>query len=209
MKPEDYDYVIANNICLFQKGPLSQWWGGFKGQNGGIVVDSIYDMYFLFLPIGVCDGFDNLQSIKHLETIDRRLNFNCCEQWMMACKAILFNDVDMFGKIMAEKSPSKQKDLGRQISNYKQEIWDEFKYDIVLRGNTHKFEQNQELNEFLKSFNPFIIFAEAAPWDKVWGIGLGPDDPKALDIHTWEGENLLGKVISNIRQLIEDDDYEI
>lgn len=29
---EKYGYVYKNNILLFQKGPLSQWWGGFKDQ---------------------------------------------------------------------------------------------------------------------------------------------------------------------------------
>jgi ribA/ribD-fused uncharacterized protein len=133
------------------------------------------------------------------------IKFNCCEQWMMACKAGLFDDVETFKKIMVETSPSKQKDLGREVKNYNNDIWNEYKYEIVTRGNEYKFDSNPELKEFLCSFNPFTIFAEAAPWDKIWGIGLGPDDPKALDINTWEGENLLGKVITRLRQAY---DYE-
>ena len=27
-----FDYPIHNNILLFQKGPLSQWYGAYKGQ---------------------------------------------------------------------------------------------------------------------------------------------------------------------------------
>lgn len=26
--PEEYGYVVKNGFCLFQKGPLSQWYGG-------------------------------------------------------------------------------------------------------------------------------------------------------------------------------------
>lgn len=203
MKPEDYDYVLANNLCLFQKGPLSQWWGGFKGQNGGFTI-GVYDMYFLYIPKGL-DIKENIESIKYLESLPLTIHFNCCEQWMMACKSILFNDIESFKKIMKEQSPSKQKGLGRGISNYNQEAWDEYKYQIVLRGNEHKFDQNEELKEFLMSFNYFTIFAEASPWDKIWGIGLGPDDPKSLDIHTWEGENLLGKAITRFRQIYDDE----
>lgn len=206
MKPEDYGYVVKNNLCLFQKGPLSQWWGGFNGQNGGFIV-GVYDLYFLYIPPGV-DIPQNIKIFQHLDKspmVENKMVFNCCEQWMMACKAILFNDIESFEKIMKEQSPSKQKDLGRGISNYNQEAWNEYKYNIVLRGNEQKFDQNKELQEFLMSFNSFTIFAEAAPWDKVWGIGLGPDDPKAWDIHTWQGENLLGRVITRLRRIYEDD----
>ena len=34
---------------------------------------------------------------------------------------------------------------------------------------------------------------------KIWGIGLGPNDPKAWDVSTWEGQNLLGKVLMQVR----------
>ena len=35
MKPSDFGYKLANNICFFHKGPLSNWYGAYKGQNGG------------------------------------------------------------------------------------------------------------------------------------------------------------------------------
>jgi len=195
MKSEDYGYIVKNNLCLFQKGPLSQWWGGFKGQDSSFKVD-INELYSYYTG-------DNSGLLSNISREYKHLYFNCCEQWMMACKAILFDDVDTFKLIMDEKSPSKQKNLGRVVSNYDQEVWEIYKYSIVLRGNEHKFEQNPELKEFLMSFNYFTIFAEAAPWDKVWGIGLGPEDPKSLDINTWQGENLLGKVLMDVRRSID------
>jgi ribA/ribD-fused uncharacterized protein len=196
MKPEDYNYVVKNNLCLFQKGPLSQWWGGFKGQNGGFSVSGS-DLYFLYMTNSNNELFTFLEREYMLYS---ELDFNCCEQWMMACKAALFNDKETFLEIMKESSPAKQKDLGRSVKNYNQDIWDEYKFEIVLRGNYSKFGQNLELKEFLYSFNSFTIFAEASPWDKVWGIGLGPDDPRSLDINTWQGKNLLGRAITDIRQ---------
>jgi len=204
MKPEDYGYVVKNNICLFQKGPLSQWWGGFKGQESTFKVNST-DLYRWYRDDYFDDIKDNGKLLDKISSEYKHLYFNCCEQWMMACKAILFNDGETFKRIMDEKSPSKQKDLGRLVSNYDNDLWNEYKYRIVYDGNYHKFDSNPELKEFLCSFHPFTIFAEAASWDKVWGIGLGPDDPKALDINTWEGENLLGKVITRLRQAY---DYE-
>ena len=69
-----------------------------------------------------------------------------------------------------------------------------------MSGNWYKFNQNPELKEYLLSFPVQTIFAEAAPWDKIWGIGLPPEDPDALDIYKWQGLNLLGLAISDVRQ---------
>lgn len=163
--PEEYGYVVKDGFCLFQKGPLSQWWGGFSGQESSFRsgIDS---------PI-----------------------YNCAEQFMMAAKAVIMGDNETADKIIAEKNPAKHKDLGRQIKNFDSELWNKHKFMIVFFGNYFKFSQNGPLREFLLSFPKETIFAEAAPWDKIWGIGLGPDDPRALDIMQWQGENLLGEAI--------------
>lgn len=175
MKPSDFGYVIANNICLFQKGPLSQWYGAYSGQES---------RFFVAECLGVEFGVE----------------FNCCEQWMMAAKARLFHDDETYKKILATKDPKIQKALGREVKNYNQATWDEWKDRIVFKGNQFKFEQNYRLKQFLLLFNRNTIFAEAAPWDKVWGIGLGPQDPDALDINKWKGENRLGEVIRKVRR---------
>lgn len=40
---------------------------------------------------------------------------------------------------------------------------------------------------------------EASPNDKIWGIGLTEDDPRALKRETWLGKNLLGEILTKIR----------
>ena len=46
--------------------------------------------------------------------------------------------------------------------------------------------------------------AEASPLDLVWGIGLRADDPRAKDTRQWRGKNLLGEVLSAVREEIRD-----
>jgi len=46
------------------------------------------------------------------------------------------------------------------------------------------------------------IFVEASPYDKIWGVGLSPDDDRVLDINKWNGQNLLGKCIMQARDEI-------
>lgn len=42
-------------------------------------------------------------------------------------------------------------------------------------------------------------FAEASSYDKIWGIGLHEDDKDVLDESKWRGQNLLGKILTEIR----------
>jgi len=39
---------------------------------------------------------------------------------------------------------------------------------------------------------------EASPYDKIWGIGLSKDDPRALDRSQWQGTNWLGEAIMRV-----------
>ncbi len=118
----------------------------------------------------------------------------------MAAKAVIMNDEETLIKILKLKSPAKIKDMGRSIKNFDAARWDKHKRNVVYFGNLWKFSQNPELKEFLLSFPRHTIFAEAAPWDPVWGIGLGPENPDALDVSKWKGQNLLGEAIRRVHR---------
>lgn len=123
------------------------------------------------------------------------IRFNCGEQYMMYCKAMLFNDTETAFEIMYESEPMNHKDLGRKVKNFNPVVWDENKYDLVKTGLRAKFSQNPELKEYLLKFKG-QIFVEASPFDRVWGIGYDADH--ALEnINNW-GENLLGKILTEL-----------
>ncbi len=125
--------------------------------------------------------------------------FNTAEKWMMYQKALLFNDTETADKILATNDAREQKQLGREVKNYEQLIWDENKEQIVYEGNMHKFRQNPDILQILLSTHPKIL-VEASPDDKIWGIGLTEDDEKAQDESTWDGQNLLGYVLTSLRE---------
>ncbi|KAK8898315.1 hypothetical protein M9Y10_000599 [Tritrichomonas musculus] len=77
--------------------------------------------------------------------------YNCCEQYMMAQKAIVFGDDETLQKILSEKNHSKIKKLGRIVKNYNQKIWNSKCQDIVFQGNLYKFTQNEKCRKFLLS----------------------------------------------------------
>ena len=126
--------------------------------------------------------------------------FNCCEQYMMYRKAMLFGDEVTAQKILAATEPREQKRLGRIVRNFRPEIWDKRKKEIVFRGNFLKFTGNESLKQYLLSTGDLIL-AEANKHDRIWGIGMFSDDRDLLRTELW-GENLLGKILMQVREKI-------
>lgn len=129
--------------------------------------------------------------------------YNCCEQYMMANKALLFEDFEMSERIMNEMNPREQQLLGREVRNYDQGIWDLNKEEIVCSGNLLKFSQHDDLRLRLIRTYPKIL-AEASS-DKIWGVGLFASDDRILDEKNWTGKSLLGKNLMRVRDYLMDE----
>lgn len=93
------------------------------------------------------------------------------------------------------------KKLGRQVSGFVAEEWEANCCRIVTEASQYKFAQNPHLKEFLLSTGDAVL-AEASPYDKVWGIGMGATNPLALDPRTWKGKNLLGFCLMDARSTL-------
>jgi ribA/ribD-fused uncharacterized protein len=124
--------------------------------------------------------------------------FNCGEQYMMYKKATLFDDFYISGEILGEKQPSEQKKLGRKVSNYDDELWSKVRKEIVKYGLRERFKQVKGLRESLISYGN-RTFVEASPYDKIWGIGMDENHPDILDSRNWKGYNLLGQILTEIK----------
>lgn len=125
--------------------------------------------------------------------------FNCAEQYMMFGKAKLFGDHEIACKILRSSSPIEQKKLGRKVKYFDQVKWNAESKPIVYKGNHAKFTQNPALLQKLLSTKGTTL-VEASPVDKIWGIGLAEDDPRSLFRKTWQGENWLGEVLTQLRE---------
>ena len=126
------------------------------------------------------------------------LTFNCAEQYMMYAKALRFDDDDTAAAIMAADHPREHKALGRKVKGFDDTIWKRERLNIVKAGNRAKFTQNPELLRLLLE-TAGTTLVEASPYDKIWGIGLAATDPRAQDPATWKGQNLLGKILTKLR----------
>lgn len=122
----------------------------------------------------------------------------CMEQYMMAEKAPLFNDNETLEKIMKSNNPKLIKDLGRQVKNFSQELWEQKRYSIIFNGNYAKFSQNEDLKQFLNSTKDRVL-VEASPYDSIWGIGMSADEENIENPLFWKGLNLLGLALMEVR----------
>jgi ribA/ribD-fused uncharacterized protein len=124
--------------------------------------------------------------------------YKTAEHYMMAQKALLFKDFTSYQKIIASKTAAEAKNIGREVEDFDEILWDSKKFDLVKQGNFHKFNQNKELQKFLLSTNNRIL-VEASPVDKIWGIGLAAKDERAERPAEWKGLNLLGFALMEVR----------
>lgn len=139
------------------------------------------------------------------------LTFLTAEHYMMACKALLFNDRAVFDQILARGSTNadmtKVKALGREVRDFSDEVWKQHREEIVLNGSLAKFgdEANRELRERLLGTGDKVI-VEASPRDRVWGIGFG--EKRALEVKERWGLNLLGVALMKTRDKLREGEAE-
>jgi ribA/ribD-fused uncharacterized protein len=126
------------------------------------------------------------------------VRYNSCEQYMMAQKALVFNDMESHDAIMKAQHPSQQKALGRKIKNFDKETWEIVAKDVVYRANYAKFTQHKHYYDDLMATGDTLL-VEASPEDKIWGIGLAESDPRVHDESKWQGTNWLGEIITDVR----------
>jgi len=129
------------------------------------------------------------------------ITFVDAEHYMMWYKASVFGDTQTAQEVLNSKRPSEAKDLGRQVRGFSEPIWRVVAKIGVFRGNLAKFTQNPAiLGTLLETAGTTLV--EASPVDKIWGIGLAEDDPRAKSRDTWLGENWLGEVLTDVRDAI-------
>ena len=85
------------------------------------------------------------------------VTYSTAEKYMMAMKAKVFNDDEIFQKIIQTDDPEIAKGLGRQVKGFDFTIWEKYRMAIVFNGNIAKFSQNEQLKHFLLSTGKKVI----------------------------------------------------
>jgi ribA/ribD-fused uncharacterized protein len=146
-------------------------------------------------------GFSNWSNHSYQDTSGKTISNS--EIGLMLAKLELFDSSNskLRHLILESTNPAFTKKLGRQIKNFNQTIWDQKKFQIMVDILILKFSQNQDLKILLLSTNDSFI-VEASPYDNIWGIGLNKFDAMKIKMDDWPGENLLGKALMQVREIL-------
>jgi len=126
------------------------------------------------------------------------VTYSSLEQYMMHQKALVFGDSETAEQIMQTSDAAVIKALGRAVKNYDDTVWSGLRQLIVFDGLLEKFRQNNDLRQQLLATSDSIL-AECAVGDRIWGIGLSMHDERRFDIRQWQGQNLLGFSLMQVR----------
>ncbi|KAH7319897.1 hypothetical protein B0I35DRAFT_430090 [Stachybotrys elegans] len=129
---------------------------------------------------------------------DEPITFKTAEQFMMYCKATVFHDPETAEEIMHTVDPRSQKALGRSVANFTEGGWDEVKFEVVELASRAKFGQNAQLKALILGTGDREL-VEAAPRDRIWGIGFGEKTARLMRSRKEWGQNLLGKALMSAR----------
>lgn len=157
---------------------------------------------------GPLSNFYESQFTYRLNKDDRHLDVlvGCSEQAYMLEKAIYFKDLEIAKKLVEKPLVGNHaKSLGRKVSGFNNKEWDKVKYDIMIDVLYQKF-KNDKFKDILLDTNDSIL-VEASPYDKVWGIGLSVETMKDNPYKVFEGENMLGRALMEVRNIIEMEDF--
>jgi len=121
------------------------------------------------------------------------------EKAIMLCKASLMQDYQAYDQILAASSPRKAKSLGRLVTPWNEDKWQQNVCNIALAVVRRKFHSVPRLAETLLETGQSII-AEATSRDANWGIGINQGDPDAQHPRRWRGTNILGWALMEVRE---------
>jgi ribA/ribD-fused uncharacterized protein len=126
------------------------------------------------------------------------VTYPTAEHYMMAGKARLFSDPQGLPSVLEAGSPGAAKAAGRKVRGFDETRWIAARYEIVVRGNLAKFGSHPDLKRFLLNTGDKVL-VEASPFDRIWGIGIGPSHPDTQRPSAWRGQNLLGFALMEVR----------
>ena len=129
-------------------------------------------------------------------------HYTSAEQYIMHQKCLLFGDEKSAKAILATEYPDKQQSIGRQVKGYIDNVWAGSRQIISIHGLYAKFSQNESLrNKLLETKEAYLV--ECTHADTVWACGKHIDEPDRLDADKWNGQNILGFSLMEVRKLIQ------
>jgi len=123
--------------------------------------------------------------------------FLCNEQYFQYKKALHFSDQEIADKIKLESRPYEMMKLARKIKNYRHSDWLKLAEKVLYRANEAKYRQNPSARDALLATGSKTL-GEASS-NAFYGTGIGLFSKHATDCSKWSGKNVMGKILTQIR----------
>lgn len=186
--------LIENGFTFFwhSTSVFSQWHPS-KFEVNGVLFTSA-EQFMMFCKAKLFGDEDAAGKIIDLNNKDGSINKLFAEGKVSSSQIV--NDRRLRRKW--DGSQKEIKRLGREVRNYDDLKWIEYRVPYVARGNFEKFHQNQDLRDILLGTGKTRL-TECNPYDKIWSCGVREEDPRAKDPAQWPGLDLLGEIVTDLR----------
>lgn len=128
------------------------------------------------------------------------INYTSVEQCYFHQKSLHFGDHQTAEMVLKMSDPVRIKKLGTKVDKYDQGNWHSVRKNYMKSAVKAKFQQSEEHKDFLISTGTDTIFE--ASLNTFWGIGCSMDNQNIWDKAKWEGNNMLGKILEEVRMEI-------
>ena len=130
-------------------------------------------------------------------------HYTSAEQYIMYQKCKLFGDEAAAAAVLATDDVATQQAIGRKAKGYIGAVWSGARQIIAFKGLMAKFSQNEELKKnLLDTDDAFLV--ECAGSDKIWACGIRLNDDRRFDAANWDGQNILGFALMEVRSRLKD-----
>ena len=115
-------------------------------------------------------------------------------------KALHFEDRVTANKIIVSDDALECKRLAREIEAFDAQTWNEAAEVETYYRISEKFKQNTNLKNILLQTGEKTIVESS--YDRIWRSGIELNSINALNKESWSRNNLLGKILMDIRDNI-------
>lgn len=137
------------------------------------------------------------QWSSHQVTYDNQ-TFNCVEQAMIVKKAEYFGDYQAAADISQITKPI---DMKVKIKGLDKAVWKAIQFELLVDINLAKFNQHPTIQKTLLDTGNAVLVG-ACTYDTNLGIGTHETRAATLTVDQWEGDNVLGFVLMEVRRIL-------
>jgi ribA/ribD-fused uncharacterized protein len=128
-------------------------------------------------------------------------DFTSMAQYLAYRKAVMIGDRRQSCNILRKHDPAEISDVSFAGRPELEAMWVGQKQIVAYQGLVAKFVQNDYLASKLLNTGSKIL-AACIPDDMYWGIGFSQNDERCCCMEEWEGKNILGFSLMQVRNVV-------